>query len=408
MQNSFYEVPRPCFVYLMLLDMDEEEPFFYVGKTFSISMSKIFSRHIHAGFATTKNIFSCSARPNLYILQDHPLTGADAYRYVVAYTRYFEEQKLGECLNYDGTMWQAEFINIETTKIYQEIAREPLDELLRRTYVVRAIDADRKRAVIAESEEKRIVQFNIGINQSDKVLFDAYCKKLGISRREAFGVLLDAVTNKTGTHYESIISGKDKKIERKEQEIKKLQHKLALTTGEALPKRELWASTMVPFLLDGIKQYLQLLFPQRDVIQPVKSRPYKGFTRALLPNEEYVYPEKEGFYLIRLEAVLWGNHKSCFYMGTCSDGNRYKFRYYSKDWFMGIPPRGSGYEEQDSLWLVGCKRSADGAMDMSAAFPLPNARLYDPTQKDKGNTQSEKMKKPSLADRLVNIERQES
>lgn len=404
MQNSFYEVPRPCFVYLLLLDMDDEEPYYYVGKSFSASISKVYSRHLHAGFVTTRNIFSCDARPKLYILQDHMLTGEDAYRYVVAYTRYFEERKLGESLNYDGTMWQAEFMKPETEKIYQQISQESLEELLHRTYVVRVIDADRKRTMMAEFEEKRIVQFNIGINESDKVLFDTYCKQLGISRREAFGILLDAITNKKGSHYESIINGKDKKIERKEQEIKRLQHKLALATGEALPKRELWASAMVPFMLDGIKQYLQLLFPQREIIQPVKSRPYKGFTKALLPDEEYIYPEEEGFYLIRMEAVLWGNHKSCFYVGDCLDGKYYKFRYYSKEWFIGIPPRGSGYEEQYSLWLLGCKRAADGAMDLIAAFPLPNARLYDPTQKDKGNTQSEKTKKPSLADRLANIE----
>lgn len=132
---------------------------------------------------------------------------------------------------------------------------------------------------------------------------------------------------------------------------------------------------------------------------------FNSILEALLPDEEYNYPEKEGFYLIRLEAILWGNHKSCFYAATCSDGNRYKFRYYTKDWFVGVPPRGSGYEEQDSLWLVGCKRAADGAMDLIAAMPFPNRKIYDCAQKSNMDIRLEKPQKPSLENRLADIER---
>lgn len=405
MKNSFYGDPHPCCIYLLLLDMNDEEPYYYVGKSFSCSVSKVYSRHLHGGFASTKDIFSVDSRPNLYILQDRLLTGADAYRFIVAYHRFFEEQKLGESLNYDGTMWQAEFMKPETEKIYREISQESLPELLRRTYVARAVDADRNRDAKEHQENKWVVQLNVGITADDKALFDTYCKQLGLGHKEGFGALLDAACNKTDSHYESIISSKAKKIEKLEQEIKRLEQKLALATGEALPKREVWASEVFPLMLDGVKQYLQLLFPQRDVIQPVKSKSYKGFTRSRLPDEECIYPEKEGFHLIRLEAVLWGNHKSCFYAGTCLDGKHYKFRYYSKAWFLGVPPRGSGYEEQDSLWLLGCKRAADGAMDLIAAFPLPSARIIDSTPK---SIQSEKMQKPTLAEKLASIEERRS
>lgn len=406
MKKSFYEVRRPCFVYLLLSDTGDEEPEYYVGHTFSAAISKIYSKHIHSGYVTTKDSFSVDSRPNLYVLQDRLLTGAESYRYVVAYTRYFEEKKLGMCVNYDRTTWQAEFMRPETEKIYREISQEPLEELLRRSYVVRAIDADRERK-IPKKEEQRIVQLNIGIHETEKEVFDTYCKQLGVNRREAFGILLDMATQKTNSHYEKVIKSKEAKIEKQAQEIKTMQQKLALATGQALPKRELWASAMVPFMLDGIKQYLQLLFPQRDVTQPIKSRPYKGFIRELAPDEEYIYPEKEGFYLVRLEAVLWGSNKSCFYAGTCLDGSRYKFRYYSKEWFLGIPPRGSGYEEQGGFWLVGCKGTADGAMSLTAAMPLPNLRADNSCEKGKECSEPERPRKPSLADKLADIARRE-
>lgn len=404
MQNDFYKSPRRGYIYLLLLDLNEEEHYYYVGKSFSNSISKVYSRHLHAGFVTTKNIFSCDAQPKLYILQDSLLTGAEAYRFVVAYTRFFQEQQLGECLNHDGTMRQAELLKLETQKIYLEISQEPIAELLHRTYVARAIDADHKRIEAVELGTKQIVQFNISISEDDKASFDTYCKRHGISRREAFGILLDDVINKTSSHYERIINKKEKIIEKTVQQNKKLEQKLALATGQSLPKRELWTSMMYPFMLEGVKQYLQLLLPQRSVTQPVRSRPYKGFSRGLHAHEEYVYPEKDGFYLVRLEAILWGNHKSCFYAGTTSDGNHFKFRYYFKEWFIGTPPRGSGYEEQDSLWLVGCKKAADGAMDLVAAFPIPNAKINNAVKQKNEDIRPIKPQKPSLAGRLANIE----
>ena len=162
---------------------------------------------------------------------------------------------------------------------------------------------------------------------------------------------------------------------------------------------------MVPFLLAGVKQYIQLLFPQRVATRPVKSRSYKSFTRGLLPHEEFIYPEEEGFYVIRLQAVLWGNNKSCFYAGIGADGKHYRFRYFAKEWFAGIPPRGSGYEEQDSFWLMGCKKASDGAMDLVAAFPLPGVGEDEIVPKNDHNIQPECPPKPSLVDRLSDIER---
>ena len=177
-----------------------------------------------------------------------------------------------------------------------------------------------------------------------------------------------------------------------------------MATGKALPRRELWASAMVPFLLAGVKQYIQLLFPQRVATQPVKSRSYKHFTRGLLPHEEFIYPEEEGFYVISLQAVLWGNNKSCFYAGIGADGKHYRFRYFAKEWFTGIPPRGSGYEEQHSLWLMGCKKASDGAMDLVAAFPLSCANGNRNATKNEKDIPSVSPAKTALADRIADIE----
>lgn len=406
MQGSFYNIPRPCFIYLLVLDDEaDDESYYYVGRSFGTSISKVYSRHINGGIAATKGIFTATEQPKLYILQDRPLTGEDAYRNLVAYTRYFAENKLGSSLNYEGTEWQSKYLKPETEKIYQEIAKEPLADLLQRTYVMRPIDADRKREdLLAEQEKKRIVQLNVSVYEDDKALFDAYCKKTGVSRRDALGMLLESATAKTTEKYEQAIIKKEKKIEAQTQEIKKLQHKLALATGKELPKKELWTSRMYPFMLEGINRYISLLFQKKEAAaHPIQSRPYKGFTKPLLPHEEYYYPEKEGFYLMQMQAVLWGKNKSCFYVGIDSKGRRYRMRYYDKDWFIGIPPRGSGYDEQDSIWLCGVVKAADGAMDLVAAMPLPHIKRDLPIPKD-GEDRAVDQKKPALADRIADVE----
>jgi len=271
---------------------------------------------------------------------------------------------------------------------------------------MRPVDADRKREEsLAEQEKKRIVQLNVSVYEDEKALFDAYCKKIGSSRRDAFGMLLESATTKTTEKYEQAIVKKEKKNEVLTQKIEKLEHKLALATGKELPKKELWASRMYPVMLDGIKRYIRLLFPPKEAAaHPIQSRPYKGFSKPLLPHEEFVYPETEGFYLMQLQAVLWGKNRSCFYVGIDSKGRRYRMRYYDKDWFVGISPRGSGYDEQDSIWLCGVVKAADGAMDLVAAMPLPHIKRNLPAPKDGKDRPADQQKKPALVDRIADIE----
>ena len=216
MKQNFYTAARWNFVYLLLLEEENEDnAYFFVGRTHS-SLSKIYSKHINGGYATTKETFTKTSRPKLYVLKDCQMTDAEAYRYVIAYIRFLNEYAVGESLNYDGSISQGKCLKSDTERIYREISQESLEDLLKRTYVVRAIDADRKRAAQKIQEAERVVQLNIAANENDKRAFDAYCKQLGLSRRHAFAAILDAATNKTSSQFERIISNKNQKIEKRQ------------------------------------------------------------------------------------------------------------------------------------------------------------------------------------------------
>lgn len=398
MRSSFYETKKRCFIYLLLLDaVTDEDPYFFVGKTFSNAISKTYSKHIHRGYATTKNVFTPETRPKLYILQDILLTEAEAYRYIIGYTRFFLQNKLGECLNYEGTVWQSEYMKPETEIIYQAISKESVEELLRRTYVVRPIDADRRRDTGETQGAKNSVQLNVTVYDTDRQAFDAYCKQLGTSRREGFGVLLNSVKKADSAYWEGLLKKKDKQLEKQQKEMQKMEKKLALAEGRTLPQKELWASAFVPFIREGINQYMRLLFPKRIANMPIKSRSYKSFTRTIPLDSTYQYPEFEGFYLVKLHAITWGKNHSCFYMGIGDDGVHYKFRYFAKDYFCGLVPYGSGYDEENSWWLLGCRKANDGAMELAAAFPM--AAMNVATPKHQENT------KPSLREQIAFVEK---
>ena len=181
---------------------------------------------------------------------------------------------------------------------------------------------------------------------------------------------MHSVTKADSAHWEDLLKKKDNQLEKQQAEMQKLKKELALAEGKALPQKELWASAFVPFIRAGINQYIHLLFPKRIANMPIKSKSYKSFTRTVSLDDTYQYPETEGFYLVKLQAITWGRNRSCFYMGVGNDGMNCKFRYFAKDYFCGLPPYGSGYDEENSWWLLGCRKAHDGAMELVAAFPI--------------------------------------
>lgn len=97
-----------------------------------------------------------------------------------------------------------------------------------------------------------------------------------------------------------------------------------------------------------------------------------GYYKNFSEKEIYQYPENEGTYIFRPQEILrskgrWG---ALFILGIGDNEEKYMFRFYPKSYYAGENIPNSVFGKRGSVWLVGCKKAEDNAMDLIYAFPL--------------------------------------
>ena len=373
--SKYHAEIRRFRIFALILEED-----FFIGKTASLRISAVYSRHRCGHVAATRDIMDQEKPPALYILEDLNCTGAEAYRHILAWICRFEEE--GYCtINHTGTAISSEHLYPHTEEILNRLLRESMGEILARSFVSKPSDADlrppRKPAFLPHPEKQ--VQMNLRMSEKDKKNFDRFCKKHHLKSREALGLLLDQITGED-THRQMLLS--EQALLRQEKDSLKKQ--LAICQGKVLSPREQKTTDFVHFLKIGCAEYLQHLFPEeQDQIQVL---PYKRF--QMQNRGRYEYPESEGFLLLTVQAVFWGRNKARFVIGQGPDGEFRKLRYYSKPLYAGALiweyPAGT-------RWLVGCRKATDGAMEIAAAFPflpqiaMPKESGYNPIRDQKAS-----------------------
>lgn len=351
-----------------------EENFVYVGKTEARRISAVYSRHRTGAVKATASYFDQEEAPELYLLETCNVTGSEAYRRIVAWCHLFLQAGYAS-INHDGTIFQARNLLPETKAIVELLRQEPLEEILRKTFLPHLSDGDliQEKKVTAEESPQKTIQMNIRVGMRDKERFDRFCHKSGMNQREGFTVLLDQITDSTVFPAMSLLLKKrEERIEQLKQEINRYQARLEYQTNSGKSQKEELLERKLEFMRTGIQEYLQNLFPACEGKSSLPEASWRKYMRYLPENERPVYPETEGFLLLRLETIVWGNtlYRPCFLVGRGDDGNRNLFRCYPRADFMGFPIRESSYAKPGTFWYVGCQKSRDGAMELMAAFPL--------------------------------------
>lgn len=372
MGGEFYE--KECYFRIYAIILRAEAKYVYVGKTTGRRLSATYSRHRCGSIQATVGYFDREEPPELYLLEERKLTGSDAYRYVVAWCAVFRKNGyLG--INHEGTLFQAENLLPETKCIEENLLQEPLEQLLARTLLASPAAADRlpeKHSQVLVSE--KTAQMNMRIRKHDKEYFDKYCRARNLNQREGFSVLLDELMGSDeNPGLDRILRDRDRKIASLEQEKRRLKEKMETQLSCGKSRRELEQENTLRLLKTGLTGYFQLLFPDLSGKAALPELSYRKFMKRLPPGQEKPkYPETEGFLLLRLEAILWGSssRSASFLVGVGQDGFRYMLRFYPRENFWGVFPRSSAWAFAGSWWYVCGRKSADGAMDMMAAFPI--------------------------------------
>lgn len=300
---------------------------FFIGKTASPRISAVYYRHRCGNVAATRETMDQEVPPSLYILEDLNCTGTEAYKHVLAWICRFEEA--GYCnINHTGTAISSENLYPHTEKILNRILREPMEEILARSFVPKPSDADirlpRKPTLLFQPGKQ--VQMNLRMSERDKKIFDRFCKEHHLKSREALGLRLDQINGEDTTRQQLLSA---QKTLRKENDC--LKKKLAVYQKKALPTTEQKTADYLQFLKNGFSEYLQKLCPAEGEKLPALS--YKQFQRRTGFHCEY--PESEGFLLLTAKVLLYGRNKARFVIGMGPDGEYRKLRYYPKVRYAG-------------------------------------------------------------------------
>lgn len=400
MADKQYSAVHNYRIYAMILKA--EEKYVFIGRTRGRRLSAVYSKHRTGTVKATEGYFDQDDRPEMYLLEEISVSGSEAYKHVVAWCHIF--RKMGYVgINHEGTLSQAEDLLPATRAIVDKLSQEPLDQILLRAYLENPADMDRKPERLnfetVSDRQKETVQVNIRLQRRDKERFEKFCRDVAVNQREGFAVLLDRI-HASGEYSGlcALLQERDRKRISLEKENRKLKAKLDSWTANGKSPKELALEQWMGLLYEGINEYLQMLFPDTDRECSLVKMSYRKYVKDKRWKDKPQYPEEEGFLILRLEAILWGNslHRASFLVGTGEDGCLYKLRCYPKANYVGIPPQASSYAFPGALWYVGYRKSKDGAMDLMASFPLGDENEpIEPEQKDISmNSEIEYKKEP--------------
>lgn len=401
MRDSYYTHVQTITIYAIVNRV--EGPFAYIGKTTSPRISAVYSRHRTGNVSATEGYLDLEEEiPELYVLERLSTTGAEGYRHVLAWLRYFLAEGY-YAITHEATEAQARSLYPETEDIYRKIAAEPLETILERTYVAKPSDANLppepppRQPFEPHDPAEKSIQMNVRMYPKDKARFDILCRERGFNQRQGFSWLLEQAGGEAGGIYRE----KQNEIDKLKRENQKLRDKLAAQNSNAPSAGEAYLA----FLLPGLKQFFDWLRPPELPDNPLPRMPYRKFLRSLPSGVRYVYPDAEGFYQLVPEAVVWGAppRKACFVMSRGENGERYRLRTYPRDHYAGYSFRDKLPVGQGVPWLIGVRRAKDGAMEIAAAFPL----IYPPIWEDLPELPPlPDKRKPSLGAQIENAQRQ--
>ena len=378
MKKKFYLEEKAYKIYALYDDIAERRA--YIGKTVNVRMSSVFSWHRCGHNKYTQELFEIDfLDPNMVVLEDLTCTGAVAYRHVLSWVRYFEDNGF-EMLNPGGTLAQAEQMQEETLKIYEQIADIPFEEHLHGTWQKKSTAPKRMPKKI--EKEKASTQLCLRLSPTDKAEFQRYCRRTNLRQTDAFAKLLHTSGENAAPdirRLSDLLDESETRCTQLAEENEKLRSGLVVPRSERIENN---ARERFNFAQKAIQAFVKITYiKDRYTDLPIREFRYDDFKHRFPNAAKYQYPSDEGTHIIYLQALVWGKSRNPVYFLMCKtpEGEYLKFRFYPKKEFIGEQVRHSFYALLDSPWLFAGRLASDGAVDLVAAFPLlnPASRLQE-------------------------------
>lgn len=349
----------------------------YVGKTKGKRISAVFSRHRCGKHMATQRYFAKPyPAPDLYILSRQELLSFEAYKTVLAYIRLFRESGY-EILNCPSSIARSGDLKEDTQQIFEKIKVSNVSHLLQSTKLAKVTDGDiTEKSVAAETAtEKCNCQLTIRLTKKEREQFRQIGTSLNLNQHETLLYLYDKCNQNDpifldlegDTYLRAILNSYRAENEKLKNLNAELQKKVLISRTDKKNKLEKQKAQMQA-LQHGIKEYFRLMESACKIPVSFEIGYYKNFPE----KDTYKYPDNEGVYIFRPQEILrskgrWG---ALFLLGIGDNEQQYMFRFYPKSYYAGENIANSVFGKRGSVWLVGCEKSKDNAMDLIYAFPL--------------------------------------
>lgn len=336
----------------------------FIGKTASRRISALYHRHCRGEMFATRHWAELGVKPRLHVLFRDEMKDYEAYRKIVAYVYYFGTAGF-EVLNSLRTIKNADSLHSETQRLVDEIQKEPSDQLLARTLITKPSAADiryttEEKICLTPADQK----LTIRLSEWEKNRFDELAESLHLSQRQTIQYLI----SKKNMHDGIFPPWDEDFYVRAMMGALREENEKLRTENEKL---EVYRKSEKPHF-DDLRTALSLYFGILESANPISLSIERGRYKNYPNVQEYRYPDQPGLFLVRPTAILTGKgpYAAKFVVALATNGTRLKFRFYPKATFAGVQPNDKKYAVRGSMWLLGCEKAMDGAMDLIFAFPL--------------------------------------
>lgn len=373
MSSDFRRKARKYWICCIL---DKTQETVYVYMSYAKNPKTQYYAHMRGEISLTRDDYLDAdiTKPEFLVLETIYCVGRIAFKHVLAWYHYFEEQ--GYAIIVEEKMGNMEdFMGYESQKIYDEVcAPFSLDEVLTRKVEEPVLEREK-----AKQEKEKLVQFNVRVKESVAQAYRLFCAERGITQSDGLRLLL---MGEDFIEHDLMMQSYQKEfgvLKEKYSQLKKQNKELLeFKKGEeswVMHQRKAWiniAESMLNIVIRRYVGYRDDLFEESKSLSFKSEEGYEMFCNHDYPLEGGCY----GVYITGRVRGLQSNKTNAeqsshtFICGELEDNTRVKFRWINKKQIIGIKPNDYEVTYWGPNWLIGCIMSKDGAADVVCAVPL--------------------------------------
>lgn len=352
-------------VFAIYAEQPDDDPLIYIGVSRMKDLRKLF-RYYRNESAIARPLFEPGISAKIMLLENRCMPGDVAYRYCLAWMRYFLAQDwdvVGHTSSYEASFDLYE----RTEEIYHEIAEMPLEAVFARDQTMQEPMITKER--VKRSKELLTDRVSIRVTKQEHDAFEQLCRTKKVTQREQFQMLL-AQMSECDNLSADIICRQSHQIDELQEEIERLNEQVKRARENKRLK------DAFQFLQAGIDEYVYTRNDVKEIpAQPLRCLTWEEFAHSFPDRHLYQYPTKDGFFLFRLETMCYGKgtYAPIFLFGiNCDTGERVKLRFYPRKEYAGARPVASPFFVENAYFLVGSRNLYPDVADLVSAYPLPS------------------------------------